>query len=200
MSEDTTKPTTVVGLSQYPEASPWQQDDDVWSFGPERRLLFTGVTRTGNSRPRPSPSRNIDDNSTNTPERSKIPRKTPQVKPRNFGRRSSTAISHWEGVVESVDQSCFEARLIPFKDGVPIAALWEMADFDFDELVDESDAKLIREGAVFYWTIARSRNAAGTVMNSSIVRFKRSPGPTNRRQVAAAEEAERLLEILKDDN
>jgi hypothetical protein len=93
--------------------------------------------------------RNFDEASTATPVETGAIKRTPELKPRSFGRRSSTTISHWEGVVETVGDDSFEARLIPYERGVPVSTRVEMASFNFDELVDDSDAKLVAAGANF---------------------------------------------------
>lgn len=200
MNVETTRPEKIVGLTQNGGRPSWQLEDEAWSFGPEDRLLFASRPAQTDVDLDRGPIRNVDSESTETPPKLPRPSRAPHLRRNNFGRRSATALSHWEGVVEAIGEHGFDARLIPYEDGVPLRTRVELASFDFDELVDESDVKLVKPGAVFYWTIARSRNAAGTVANASIVRFKRSPAPAKSRRDAAEREARRIMDLFKSDD
>jgi hypothetical protein len=122
-----------------------------------------------------------------------IPRRRPW-----FGRRGFLPVYQWEGVVEEVNGTSFRARLRPFEEGPTEGARVEYADFDYDDLADESDHGLVAEGAVFYWTIGKSRNVAGTLFNTSLVRFRRLPSPTAAQKRQAAREAAALLADLEE--
>jgi hypothetical protein len=116
-----------------------------------------------------------------------------------FGKRGFVPAYQWEGVVEEVNGKGFRARLRPSEQGHTKAARVEYADFDYDDLADDSDHALVAEGAVFYWTIGKSRNVAGTLFNTSLVRFRRLPSPTAAQKRQAAIEAAALLADLEDD-
>jgi hypothetical protein len=122
----------------------------------------------------------------------------PVARPRpSFGRRKFSPVYQWEGVVEEVNGEGFRARLRPLEVG--LADRVEYADFDYDDLADESDFDLVAEGAVFYWTVGRSSNEAGTQTKTSLVRFRRLPATTERQIKAAATQAEALLADLSED-
>jgi hypothetical protein len=108
-------------------------------------------------------------------------------------------VYQWEGVVEEVNGEGFRARLRPFEQGHAEASRVEYADFDYDDLADESDRALVAEGAIFYWTVGKSRNMAGTVFNTSLVRFRRLPSATSAQKREAAREAAALLAALEED-
>jgi hypothetical protein len=124
----------------------------------------------------------------------------PVARPRPwFGKRKFAPVYQWEGVVEEVNGEGFRARLRPLEAGPADADRIEYADFDFDDLADESDHDFIAEGAVFYWTVGRSNNEAGTQTKTSLVRFRRLPPTTENQIKAAAREAEALLADLRED-
>jgi len=118
------------------------------------------------------------------------------IRPIDFGKKSLFALFQWEGVVEEIVSSGFRARLVPFEDGRPNPAQIEFTDFSFDDLATDSDRALVREGAIFYWTVGRGKNVAGTVSNVSLVRFRRlgPAGPVQKR--LAQREARELFADL----
>ena len=67
-----------------------------------------------------------------------------------------------------------------------------------DDLATDSDVALVDEGAVFYWTVGKGRNSAGTQSNVSLVRFRRLPPSSRLHQARAEQEATELLEELGD--
>jgi len=119
-----------------------------------------------------------------------------ELRPRDFGKRGLTTISHWEGVVESVEGRTFHARLTPFQNGRPLPAKIEYADFDLEELATESDREFVQPGSVFYWTLGRGKNVAGTVANVSLLRFRRLPAFSDYQERQARSEAQELMEAL----
>jgi hypothetical protein len=113
-----------------------------------------------------------------------------------LGKRGFVPSYQWEGVVEEVSDATFRARLVPFEDGRPDLKRIEYADFDYDDLADEGEYERLVEGAVFYWTVGKSRNAAGTIMNTSLVRLRRLAALTPSQIDQARREARELLQAL----
>lgn len=111
---------------------------------------------------------------------------------RHIGKRGFLPLYQWEGYVEAVTDDGFRARLVPSNTEELNPTQVEFAEFDFDDLSNETDRELVSEGAVFYWTIGKSRNSAGTIQNASLLRFRRLPPPTARER----QEAERRAEAL----
>ncbi len=197
MIDGTTRPTKIEGVSSSSQ-TPWQTDETFWSFGPaEGRII--GPSRHVEDGPSIPHSRNTDPHETFGPQEINSPRKkNPVLRHRNFGNRGLEALFHWEGLVEDVTDEKFRARLMPLTNETTNPTQVEFTDFSFEDLANESDRELVTPGAIFYWTIARAKNAAGTLTNVSLVRFRRTPAPTNYRQRKALEEAEELLRVLTD--
>lgn len=200
---DATRPIDVEGPNgrnrEWP--SRWQTGD-AWSFGSRDRLIAPlnprapadpATVRSAAANTAPSP--------TASPRSAMDVSDVKPVAPRRpfFGKRGFAPLYQWEGVVENVNGSGFRARLLPFENGHADASRVEYADFANDELADESDRDLVMEGAVFYWTVGRSRNLAGTYTNTSLVRFRRVPLPTPYQTREASREAEALLADLGGD-
>jgi hypothetical protein len=114
------------------------------------------------------------------------------------GLRAFKPLYQWEGVVQEVNGKGFSARLLPIEDGRAHKGQVEFADFDFDDLADESDLHFVQEGAIFYWTLGRSRSRAGQITKTSLVRFRRLPPASEYEALSAAREAEELLADLED--
>lgn len=183
-------------LSAKPAAA--QPSTDAWSFGERALRLFAPVTHRDGDSSNPH-SRNLDARSTSGVQRTARPDTKPASAPEpQFGKRSLRPLYQWEGVVEEVNGDSFRARLVPYEDGQPIPSRIEFSEFAHDDLADESDADLVEEGAVFYWTIAKSRNPAGTTTNVSLVRFRRLPPPGAFRQRLASREAQELMAEPQD--
>jgi hypothetical protein len=169
---------------------------DPWSTRAERFMLAslrpqqTPITER-------SPIPNNIDPATLRPERVKSAEIKP-IWPRRpaLGKRRFVPVYQWEGVVEEVNGGSFRARLVPFEDGQHDTSRVEYADFEYDDLADEDDLGRVAEGAVFYWTVGKSRNAAGTITNTSLVRFRRLPPPTLSQIREAARQAAELLADL----
>jgi len=73
----------------------------------------------------------------------------------------------WVGVVESIGENEFAARL----DDKINPETYEIASFDIEE-VSKSDRNLLSVGAVFYWSVGYA-NHNGQVVKESLLRFKR---------------------------
>lgn len=177
-------------------------ETDAWSFGTRKRL-FTPEEPSAHAdlSSKRSEAANEDDASTSGQRPAPDTSDLQPVAPRRpyFGRRAFSPLYQWEGVVEEVNGGSFRARLVPFENGHADVSRVEFAEFDYDDLADESDHALVEEDAVFYWTVGRSRNAAGTVMNTSLVRFQRLPPPTAYQTREAGREAAAILADLGDD-
>jgi hypothetical protein len=185
--ESTTKPIEIEGNGK--SAALWQTTKEAWSFGSETLVAplppVLGLeqnARTANSVGPPTVS----------PRKLVTPSLRPVASPRpRFGKRAFAPTFQWEGFVEEVNGDGFRARLVAFGNGGGDIGRVEYADFAYDDLADESDRELVTEGAVFYWTVGKARNFAGTITNVSLVRFRRLPPPTlhqrreARREVAA---------------
>jgi hypothetical protein len=179
---------------------PRSAETTTWWFGLRDQLLVPHTPRAP-----ADPARGLVDNSSrlSTEDMNGIEQAAPLkpvARPRPyFGKRLFAPVYQWEGVVEEVNGKGFRARLHPFERGEADPTKVEYADFEYDDLADDSDHALVVEGAVFYWTVGRHRNEAGTQMNTSLVRFRRLP-PPNVRQIREAEaEAEALLADLRAD-
>ncbi|MBP6806661.1 MAG: hypothetical protein KA125_00010 [Chromatiaceae bacterium] len=92
-------------------------------------------------------------------------------------------LQEWEGYVTEVRQDGFTAQLVDLTadDRFP----GEEADFAREDLSD-TDLVLLREGAVFRWTIGYLKSPAGTKKRVSQIVFRRLPQWT-KRDIAAAD-------------
>jgi hypothetical protein len=171
--------------------------DDVWSFGQPGRTIaptarFSIPSEMGSGR---SGAANEVAPST-TPKLLETHAIKPVSAPTpSFGKRGFSPTYEWEGVVEETNGSGFKARLFPIESESGLAGN-EFAEFEFADLADDSDRDLITEGAIFYFTIGKSRNRAGTLFNTSLLRFRRLPVAGRVKSSAAASEAEALLANL----
>lgn len=196
---DPTRPLEVEGAPDQPnQAGAWQSNPGVWSFeGPGDQKRFSPLKPVPHGRP--APSGNASPPATANPQKLQVPETKLTGPPaRRFGRRSSRAVYRWEGVVEEVNREGFKARLKPSRNGQPSAEDVEFTDFSFDEITP-GDHPLIVPGALFYWTLARKTNEAGTLTNESLVRFRRIPPVGGYHEKIARSEAERLLQGLGGD-
>ena len=195
MIERSTRPVEIEG-GENPPAAAWQLDEMTSSFGPTASRIVGSSPLLPDDHTFPH-SQNRNGPSTIGPQKITTPRQEPTIlRRRDFGRRALRALSNWEGVVEEVREGTFSGRLIPLSNGAADPGRTEFTEFSFDDLANESDRDLVQPGAVFYWTIGKSRNGAGTLTNVSLVRFRRIPTPTLQRQQRARREAEELLDTL----
>jgi hypothetical protein len=188
------RPTSGDGDGQRPS-----QTTDAWSFG-FRERLFAPLTPQAPADP--ATERSAAANTIGWPTLDPAAPVISDLKPiallrPNFGKRGFAPLYRWEGVVEKVNGEGFRARLRPFEQGQAEPSRVEYADFSYDDLADESDHDLVAEGAVFYWTVGKSRNEYGAYTNTSLVRFRRLPPPTPYQKREAAREAEALLADLE---
>lgn len=195
MSGESTVPTAIEGVSDG-RGAPWQPRESAWSFEPTEQRVVGSMDASLGIGPGMA-SANESTPSTIGPQSVVPPQGVPvEIRPRNFGRRSFQPLSQWEGVVEEVHGDKFRSRLVQLDNGHTNPARVEFTEFAFDDLANESDRALVQPGAIFYWTIGRSKNAAGTSTNMSLVRFRRIPSPGLQQRRRAHVEAQ---ELLKDN-
>lgn len=174
-----------------------EQTAGPWSSAPERLLLANLNMRSQVSiAAERSPVPNTEESETFEPKTLNVPEPKPvSARLPTLGKRRFVPSYQWEGVVEEVNGEGFRARLLPVEDGERDAAHIEFADFEYDDLADEDDLGQVAEGAVFYWTVGKSRNAAGTIMNTSLVRFRRLRARPHQGCDAAREAAALLADL-----
>jgi hypothetical protein len=197
MSESTLQ-AAVEGNGHDHETQRDSEATSPWWFGPRDQILLPRKVRTPAS-PATEQGVRSSDPSTLDPQgrNEEVSALKPVARPRPFfGRRGFLPVYQWEGVVEEVNGEGFRARLRPLE-GEPDPSQVEYADFDYMDLADDSDHELVVEGAVFYWTVGRSRNVVGTQTNTSLVRFRRLPPPSARQLREAEVEAEAMLADLR---
>ena len=76
---------------------------------------------------------------------------------------------HWVGYITTISSNGFYANL---QDRIPDDDTIEVAEFDFSE-VSKSDYKLVKLGAIFYYSIGFV-NDNGQIKKESFIRFQRS--------------------------
>jgi len=81
-------------------------------------------------------------------------------------------IQQWEGHIEELDDKLkvFRTRLIDLTSG----GTDEYTEFPYDE-VDQDDYDLMKEGAIFYYTIGKVQLSSGQIKKDSFLKFKRLP-------------------------
>jgi hypothetical protein len=168
----------------------------TWSFGSKSSWVVGDVDH-----PPPPQSveqvQNASDSSTAGPQVVRDLRGTVvRVSTPNFGKRAFQPIGQWEGVVQSIKDSGFRGRVTEVDGNGHSRQSREFTEFYFEDLANESDRELVQPGAVFYWTVGRGRNDAGTIENRSLVRFRRLPPPSAARQRLADLEADSILRNL----
>ena len=95
-------------------------------------------------------------------------------------------LAKWEGLVESVDENGFSARLYDMlQDMEP-----QHAEFPFSE-ISPDDRTLVQPGAVFYWSIGYQIELSGQRRRTSSICFRQlSPRfPQTREEVRKAADA-----------
>jgi len=101
------------------------------------------------------------------------------------------ALQQWEGVVDTVHDGTFIARLVDRTAEGPD----EEAEFDVTE-PPFGDRNLIAPGAVFYWSVGYRTSATGTRSRTSIVSFRRLPAWTEKEKQQARERAREIARAL----
>jgi len=101
------------------------------------------------------------------------------------------ALQKWEGVVVDVQPEAFLARV----SDLTHQNMDEEAELPIAE-VSEADRALVREGAVFYWTIGYLDDRYGQRQRASRIRFRRLPAWTDEEIDSARREADALAQQL----
>lgn len=101
---------------------------------------------------------------------------------------SFIAEQEWEGYVTRIDDDYFYAQLLDLTNhGVE-----EEAQFERSEVSPNHDA-LLKEGALFRWSIGYERLRGGTRRRSSSIVFRRLPAWSKREIETSKKEAEQLI-------
>lgn len=188
--EESTTPLQLEGSSSPGEPGP-SAGASTWTLSWGPRVLSSLPLHTEAIS---GAAENRDGASTLGPQKIDVPDRSPrQVPAITFGRRGLRPVYQWEGEVEDVNGEGFTARLVPVEGGTPIRSKTEFTDFYFDDLADPSERVLVVPGAVFYWTLGRAKNEAGTITNTSLVRFRRLPPPGIYQRKLAEDEARELI-------
>lgn len=103
------------------------------------------------------------------------------------------ALQRWEGTVLKIEGDTFWARLVDLR----TQTADEEAEL-FVEDVSDSDRGLLREGAVFYWSIGYRDHVTGQRERTSTLRFRRLPQWSNRELERIEERADAAAEILSE--
>jgi hypothetical protein len=189
---ESTKPLFIDALNSITPT--WQSFLSTWSFHP---MSPARVPRPPRPELVPNPrASNVNGgpgHETRSAQEAQRIQPLERVPEARLGKRAFAPLSHWEGVVESVSEFGFRGRLLPFEQGRPLRGRVEFSDFAFADLAEESDRDLVAPGAVFYWTIGRSRQRSGTLQNASLVRFRRTPPPSQEQKRIARALAKEIL-------
>jgi hypothetical protein len=160
------------------------------SFHPESHFDLVGFV---NNRVKPFRRANELDlsrvHALNTNEASEIP-KFPVLQPMQI-HQSIVSIQKWEGHVLQVLKNSFAARLADLTS--PVAE--EDAEFPLSK-VSADDLPLVREGAVFYWSIVDHTDLTGRLHTISTLRFRRLPPWTPEEIQKASLEAKKIAKLL----
>ncbi len=114
------------------------------------------------------------------------------VPTRAVGSRDRLKIrEQWEGEVIRMKRDTFVARLADLRDGQPD----EKAEFLLSE-VPAPDRKLVRQGAIFYWTIGLLVPPDSIQSMVSKIRFRRLLPPSTREFEAARAWARETIDLI----
>jgi hypothetical protein len=195
VTERSTRPIPVEG-SFAPGT--WQPDEIALSVAQPRIVGWPDPPPTADDFPNSNDPAGV---TTEAPQEIKAPTRRPAVvTPPNFGRRGLTPLGQWEGVVDDIEGDTFSCRIVRLTSGAPDDSDVEVTEFSLGDLANDDDRPLVQRGAVFYWTVGRARNEAGTVTNVSLIRFRRLPPPTRAQRERSEREAEELLRVLAVDD
>lgn len=90
---------------------------------------------------------------------------------REWRRGHFFSLRKWEGLVESVSETGFTARLRDVAREVPD----ERVEIDFDELTNADEKILVKTGVVFSRTMGYSVSRGGTRKRQAVLIFRRMP-------------------------
>ncbi|MCQ4313484.1 hypothetical protein NAV33_16540 [Pseudomonas stutzeri] len=105
---------------------------------------------------------------------------------------SFIAEQEWEGCVLSI----YEGQITALLQDLSRPGLEEQAVFDVDE-VSEIYRDLVKEGAIFRWSIGYQRQKGGTKSRLSSLVFRRMPAWNSKDLAKSQEEAEDILSGLQ---
>jgi hypothetical protein len=101
-------------------------------------------------------------------------------------------LQQWECVVSRVHDDCVECEMHDLTDEFkPV----ECAEIYLDEF-NHFDRRLLREGAVFYWSIGHETKRTGQVRRYSELRVRRMPPLSNLTKREISEKAKQLSELF----
>ena len=112
-------------------------------------------------------------------------------------RERFLVLQDWEGVVETIGNETFTARLRDRASSESYAG--EMAELPVAD-ISEDDRELLRSGAVFYLTVGRLVRASGRQERVGRLVFRRLPAWTASTLRRAKQRAERLTRFLVPQN
>jgi hypothetical protein len=106
----------------------------------------------------------------------------------------SLIVSSWEGAITCIDQKSFKAELVRTDQ-----KLNDIIELEIDIAdVNADDHQLIREGAIFYFTVARDTYTNRNVKVSESIIFRRLPNWQNFDIEAPNEYADNFFEGLAE--
>lgn len=85
-------------------------------------------------------------------------------------RAKFKVLQKWEGIVEEFDGENIQVKLIDLTNG----GTDEEAQLDIQD-ISKDDLQLVKEGAMFYWSIGYETQLDRQVKKSSFIKFKRLP-------------------------
>jgi hypothetical protein len=103
-----------------------------------------------------------------------------QFRPAALNDEQFQVLQKWEGVVLSLEDNIFWARLKDRTNDNPD----EEVEIELDEVLPD-DRELVEPGAAFYWSIGHLHKAHGQRIRASEIRFRRIPGWTEEDIMAA---------------
>lgn len=107
-------------------------------------------------------------------------------------RSSFIAEQEWEGYVTRIDSKYFYATLLDLTN----SGVEEEAQFELTEVSPNND-QLLKEGALFRWSIGYERQKGGTRRRSSSIIFRRLPAWSKREIKSSQLEAEQLINEIQ---
>jgi hypothetical protein len=112
---------------------------------------------------------------------------------RVFPRGTFVPIEQWEGIVLSVEDDSFSARLVNrTNDRIPD----EEGQFTFAQLSSPEDCELITPGAIFYFSVGYEESPSRQRRLSAFLRFRRLPAWTKTELAEVEEETSRLAALF----
>lgn len=111
---------------------------------------------------------------------------------------SFIAEQEWEGEVIRIEGDRFIGRLHDLSEWND-ASFCEETDFSLKE-ISETDLSLVKEGAIFRWSLGFSRTPAGTRERTSRIVFRRLPAWTKKDLALSTQRAEELWKSIEWDD